>query len=146
MWITKRSSSSILRVRSTLIIRIFKGAIDQGKTTSCEPVRQFCQFCRQAETLAFASILSSSRRRLPSLTSVVLLLLSLSLESYCHLPRMQGSGPFNCNQNVFQFWTLSFLNLCASLGFLMAVLRKSKKKEEPVLEDLPKEYYDDSKP
>ncbi|RXH68422.1 hypothetical protein DVH24_030755 [Malus domestica] len=41
------------------------------------------------------------------------------------------------------FWTSSFLNLCASLGFFMAALRKSKKKEEPVLEDLPKEYYDD---
>ncbi|RXH85323.1 hypothetical protein DVH24_042091 [Malus domestica] len=43
------------------------------------------------------------------------------------------------------FWTFSFLNLCASMGFFMAVLRKSKNKEEPVLEDLPKEYYDDTK-
>lgn len=116
-WITKRSSSSILRARSTLIIWIFKGAIDQGKTTSCEPVYQFCQFCRQAETLALASVLSSSRRRLPSLTSVVLLLFSQSLESYRHLPHMQGSGPFNCNQNVFQVPNTTSHYSLTSVGF-----------------------------
>ena len=38
---------------------------------------------------------------------------------------------------------LSFSEFVCFSDFFMAVLRKSKKKEEPVLEDLPKEYYDD---
>ncbi|KAB2607120.1 long chain base biosynthesis protein 2a [Pyrus ussuriensis x Pyrus communis] len=57
-----------------------------------------CVFQHNSKFISYyitVSFLSSSRRRLPSLASVVLLLLSLSLESYRHLPRMQGSGPLN---------------------------------------------------
>lgn len=49
--------------------------------------------------------------------------------------------PFNTHITWFQK-SLIFPKICF-LGPVMVVLRRSMKKEEPLLEGLPKEYYDD---